>query len=100
MNQRGRKRTNWRVLDLEKEAKTSEKRVDPRGYVVSPYYKWKNPMTRTQWRRYQRNKKVGKEALTLQLKSVETSRQKRQHPKGVWIEKGKIVANQIMSIVS
>ena len=39
-----------------------------------------------------------KEALTSQLKPVETSGQKRQHPKGVWIEKGKIVANQTMAM--
>lgn len=56
-------------------------------------------MTRIQWRRYQRNKKAGKEAPTLQLKSVETSGQKRQLPKGVWVEKGKIVANQTIAMI-
>lgn len=57
--------------------------------MVSPNYKVKNPTTKTQWRRYQRNKKARKEASTSQLKPVETSGQKRQYPKGMWVEKGK-----------
>lgn len=51
-------------------------------------------MTRTQLRRYQRHKKAGKEASTSQLKPDETSGQKTQYPKGMWVEKGKIVVNQ------
>lgn len=41
MNQKGGKRPKWRVLDLEKEIKIPEKKVEPRGYVVSPNYKGK-----------------------------------------------------------
>lgn len=55
-------------------------------------------MTRTQWRHYQRNKNAGKEALTSQLKLVESSGQKRQYPKGMWVEKGEIMANQTTSM--
>lgn len=47
MNQKGGKRPKWRVLDLEKETVTPEKKVGARGYVVSPNYKGKNPMTIT-----------------------------------------------------
>lgn len=47
---------------------------------------------------YQRNKKVGKEAPTSQLRHVETSAQKRKFPKVVWVEKGKIVANQTIAM--
>lgn len=56
----GGKRSKWRVLDLEKETAFSEKKVETMGYVVSSNYKGKNPMTRTQWRCYQRNKNLGK----------------------------------------
>ena len=31
-------------------------------YHVPPTYKGKNPITKTQWRRFQRNKKVAREA--------------------------------------
>lgn len=99
MNQKGGKRPKWRVLDLEKETKMPEKKVEIRGYVVSPNYKRKSPMTRTQWRRYQRNKKDEKEAPTSQLKPVETSGQERQLPKGVWTKKGKIVSNQTITMI-
>lgn len=81
VNHKGSKRPKWKVLDLEKEAKTLKKRFKPKGYVVSPNYKGKNPMTITQWRHYQRNKKAGKEASTSQLKPVETFGQKRQYSK-------------------
>lgn len=55
-------------------------------------------MIRMQWRRYQRNKKGRKEASTSQLKPIETYRQKRQYPKGIWVEKGKIMVNQTMAM--
>lgn len=53
MNQKGDKRPKWRVLDLEKETTFSIKKVKTRGYVFSPNYKGKTPMTKTQWRDYQ-----------------------------------------------
>lgn len=42
VSQKGGKKSKGRVLD--KETASPEKK---RGYVVSPNYKWKNPMTRT-----------------------------------------------------
>lgn len=47
VNQKGGKRPKWRVLDLEKETTFPKKKVETKGYVVSPNYKGKNPMTRT-----------------------------------------------------
>lgn len=64
--------------------------------MVSPNYKGKNPITRTQWRRYQRNKKVEKDVTTPHLKPVETSGQKRKIPKVLGLGKGKMAANQTM----
>lgn len=86
------------MLDLEKETAYPEKKVETKGYVVSPNYKGKNPMTRTQWRRYQQNKKAGKNVMTPHLKLVETSRQKRQIPKAVGVGQGKMVVSRTMAM--
>lgn len=55
-------------------------------------------MTRTQWRRYQRNKKVDKEASTSQWKTIETPEQNKYYPKGRLGEKEKIIANQRLAM--
>lgn len=80
---------------LEKKITSPKKK---RGYMVSPNYKGKNMMTRTQWRRYQWNKKVGRDITTPYLKLVETFGQKKQIPKVLELGQGKIVANQTMAM--
>lgn len=74
MSQKGSKWPKWRVMELGKEAKSADKRPESKGYVDSPNYKGKNPMTRTQWRRYQRNKKAEKEASSSGTKPVEPTK--------------------------
>lgn len=84
-------RPKWRVL--EKETISPEKK---RGYTISPNYKGKNPMTRTQWRHHQRNKKAGKVITTPQSKTFETAGQKEQMPKAGGPRK--MVANQTVAM--
>lgn len=92
VNQKEGKKPKWRVL--EKETTSPEKKS---GYTISPNYKGNNPMTRTQWRRHQRNKKAGKVVTTPQLKPSETAGQKEQMPKVVGPRK--MVANQTVAMI-
>lgn len=80
---------------LEKETTSPKKK---NGYMVSLKYKGKNSMSKTQWRHYQRNKKVGRDVTTPHLKPVETSRQKKKIPKLLGPGQGKMVANQTMAM--
>lgn len=89
VNHKGGKKPKWRVL--EKETTSLEKK---RGYTIPPNYKGKNSMTRTQWRRYQQNKKVGKVVTNPQLKPSETVGKEKQKVVGP----GKIVANQTVAM--
>lgn len=66
--------------------------------MVSPNYKGNNPMTRTQWRRYQWNKIAKRDVAAPHLKPMETYRQKKQIPKVLGPGQGKMVANQKMAM--
>ena len=68
MSQKGGKRPKWKVIVHEVEVR--EKKAKSEGYQVSPNYKGKKSMTRTQWRCYQRNKKATREASISQVKPV------------------------------
>lgn len=68
--QKQRKKAKVEVLDQETEVKVLKKEGISKGYMVSPNYKGKNSMTKTQWRHYQRNKKAEREALISQWKSI------------------------------
>ena len=70
VNQKGGRRPKLRVVVHEAEAQ--EKNPKSKGYQVSPNYKGKIMMTRTQWRHYQRNKNGAKEAPTSKVRPVET----------------------------
>lgn len=82
MNQKRGKRPQWRVFYQETNIQVQEKGGELKRYVFSPNYPGKNPMTRTHWRSYQRNKKVDKEASMLQWKVVQTLEKKKYYPKG------------------
>lgn len=99
VSRKGSKRPKWRVMELGKEAESADKRAESKGYVVSLNYKGKNPMTRTQWRRYQHNKRVGKEASPSGTNPVEPTDQKRSIPQKKWVEKKKIMVNQTIAMI-
>lgn len=55
-------------------------------------------MTRTQWRRYQQNKKAGKEDSSSGTRPIEPTEQKRSNPQKKWVEKEKIMVNQTVAM--
>lgn len=71
VSQKGSKRPKWKVMEMGKATEPADDKAEIKGYMISPNYKGKNPMTHTQWRRYQRNKKAGKEASSSGTKPVE-----------------------------
>ena len=71
VSQKGGKRPKWKVVVQDTVA--PEKKVESKNYRVSPNYKGKNPMTRTQWRRHQRKMQATRKASESQLKPVEAS---------------------------
>lgn len=47
VSRKGRKRPKWKVIEMGKTAEPSDNNVEAKGYMISPNYKEKNPITRT-----------------------------------------------------
>lgn len=98
VSQKGSKRPKWKVMEGGKAPELADEKEGVQGYMVSPNYQGKNPMTRTQWRRHQRNKKSGKGASSSGTKPVEPAKQKGGAPQKKWVKKEKIKVNQTIAM--
>lgn len=68
-NKNNTSQQNWKVVKLGIGSSYQDNSQVSKRYFYNPNYKDKNPMTRTQLRRYQRQKKTAREAIGSSISS-------------------------------
>lgn len=86
------------MFDLEKEAKTPGKKVEPRGYLFSPNYKGKNPHVQNTMEALPAKQERWENGSDFTAEACRNLWTEKTTSKGAWMEKGKIMANQTMAM--